>query len=138
MLVTLSLLLSVIPGMSVRAATEYGGYNLPVGQILYPGDTITVDSHSALVIYIDDVERDDRIVNNVFTVEQGEQFEVKEKSEYGNNHIAHEFRLATYTHPALTPDNNTNALEAEEDKHEHNLEWKSRSGVRFPNQSWML
>ena len=130
LLVTLSLLLSVMPGMSVHAATEYDYYNLTVGQILYPGDTIIrVDSHSGLEIYIDDVYRSDRSVNGVFTVEQGEQFEVKEKEESlrgDMGHIVHVFQLATYTPPSSIPDNNTNASnvsEKEEDKHEHNWEW---------------
>ena len=127
LLVTLSLLLSVMPGMSVHAATEYD-YNLTVGQILYPGDTIKVGGHSGLEIYIDNVDRNDRIVNKVFTVEQGEQFEVKEKEESlrgGGGHIVHVFQLATYTPTSSTPDNNTNASNApeKEDKHEHNWEW---------------
>ncbi|MBP3604944.1 MAG: hypothetical protein J6J79_12440 [Lachnospiraceae bacterium] len=127
LLVTLSLLLSVMPGMSVQAATGYDSH-LTVGQILYPGDTITVNGHSGLVIYIDNVDRDDRIVNKVFTVEQGEQFEVKEKEESlrgDAGHIVYVFRLATYTPTSSTPDNNTNASNApeKEDKHEHNWEW---------------
>lgn len=131
LLVTLSLLLSVMPEMNVHAATVYNPNNDEVteGQILYPGDTITVDSHSGLEIYIDDVYRSDRVENRAFTVKQGEQFEVKEKEESlrgSAGHIVHVFQLATYTPTSSTPDNNTNASNApekEEDKHEHNWEW---------------
>ncbi len=134
LLITLSLLLSVLPGMSVRA-TEYDlefMNTLTEGQILNPDDTLKMDTSNFLLdIFIDGINVDDRIVEvnsiSVFTVRQGEHFKVEDiiltDSGYPGKKSVY---LVTYTPPSSTPDNNTNAApapEKEEDKHEHNWEW---------------
>jgi len=133
LLITLSLLLSVIPGMSVHAAEYNLDYmnTLTEGQILNPDDTLKMNTSNYLLdIFIDGINVDDRIVEvnyiSVFTVRQGEHFKVvdiiNDDSFYPGKKSVY---LATYTPPSSTPDNNTNASNApeKEDKHEHNWEW---------------
>ena len=140
LLITLSLLLSMMIGMSVYATGEYSFvgtvWTLSVGDILDSGDKLVSNGENMPIqLYQKDDSGSYNYVGGsvleenkqVYTVPAGMQF-IVDDIQFQTHQIGADYGVyvSLYQPPVPTPDNNTNASNApekEEDKHEHNWEW---------------